>query len=234
MANKDYLRNSSKGKTEDQDLAWRYFYEPEKISKCIGKKANPKYVSDAEFDNMLVRVLEKLNHKQRALAKTGVEEEAVSEVKPVCFMGYNDKGLMRLGDDDQWRGSKYEVTWLFFGSEEIYLHRIIFSLIDDEKKEETEEYFYKDVTSMSTVNDSKSITVSYWGDDPNGAKEGGCMGIGRKPKQVVLEDKEEVEFDEFVISVMGDKFRCSMEGMHEDAEEIIKGVKTLLRSKKFQ
>ena len=88
----------------------------------------------------------------------------------------------------------------------------------NEKKESTEEYFYKDVTNFSTSSDTVEQDTLY--------EEGGCLSGDTYKRQ-------NVNMDRFQISAMGDKFWCSMR-QNEYSERAIQGMKAKLREKKNQ
>ena len=80
-------------------------------------------------------------------------------------------------------------------------------MTDDSKKENTEEYFYKDITNFSTT----TVSVEY-----NDNK-------GRKQTQ---------DLSKFAIVVPGDKMYCAIGGS-EDVERSIQAMKQKLREKKM-
>jgi hypothetical protein len=88
----------------------------------------------------------------------------------------------------------------------VYQYR--FNMADDAKRESTQEYFYKDVTSFKTSTDST---------------EGDVFGM-----------KQTVEQERFVVIVPGDHFVCSMSKTQDEdgLEEIIQAMKQKLREKK--
>ena len=79
----------------------------------------------------------------------------------------------------------------------------------NEKKERTEEYFYKDITNFSTSSDTiESLQYK------------GCAGA---PNRI------SVEIQRFSLIVPGDKFSCATYG---DIEQNVKAMKNKLREKK--
>ena len=83
------------------------------------------------------------------------------------------------------------------------------------KKENTEEYFYKDITNFSSSSDTVEkdvlLKTSCKGDSTYGRKN--------------------VDIDQFRIVVPGDKLTCAMD-QNEYSERSIKGMKAMLREKK--
>ena len=194
------------GRTDDQKAVIRYFCnEP----ACLRKKP----ISDSEYDNMVKAVLSKSDFRKRALLKIGLDEDELKEIEPVHFEGFQfDKtSLSKLGADGKWRSSKYQVSWLFFSTAQLFLYQYTFNMDEDGKKEATEEYFYKDITNFSTSSDTVETPIY----DP---KEG----------KTVLKN---VDSNRFAITVPGDKFYCSLEQSNY-TERAIQGMKSLLRDKK--
>jgi len=149
---------------------------------CIGNLLRMK---DEEVDAATSSTLRSLNLKQRALGKIGLDEDQVSEIPPVHLHGYSldrfEHG--RIGKDGKARTNKYETIWLFFSDAQVYMYSYTFDLTSDNKKETTEEYFYKDIVSFST----SSETIDF------------------------LLNKR--EYNRFKLTVPGDSFFCSIGGV---------------------
>ncbi len=191
------------GKTAEQKkVISKYFL----VSGCLGSLTAMK---DADYDNMVDAKVKSLNLKARAISKIGLDESEISEIKPIMFEGYDDSGeyYSKIGSDGHVRTSKYQVTWLFFSATQVYFYTYTFSMTDDSKKENTEEYFYKDITNFSTT----TVSVEY-----NDNK-------GRKQTQ---------DLSKFAIVVPGDKMYCAIGGS-EDVERSIQAMKQKLREKKM-
>ncbi len=203
-----YVKTRIKGRTDDQKAVIRYFHNEE---SCLSKAP----ISDEQYDQMVLSVLKSNDYKRKALAKIGLDEDQVNEIEPVHFEGYcfdNKKNYVsKLGKDGKWRSSKYQVTWLFFSSSQVYLYQNEFSMDEDGKKESTEDYFYRDITNFSTSSDT--VESPYY--DP-------------KKKETLLQN---VDSNCFSITVPGDKFYCTME-QNDYTERAIQGMKAKLREKK--
>ena len=202
----EWVKNRIKGRTDEQAAVIRYFCND---PKCLSKKP----ISDAEYDEMVLAVLRSNDYKKKALDKIGLDEDQVKEIEPVHFEGfqYDKQSLAKLGDDGKYRSSKYQVSWLFFSSTQVYLYQNTFNMDEDGKKESTEEYFYKDITNFSTSSDTVET--------PFYDKE--------KGKDIL----KNVDSNRFAITVPGDKFYCSLE-QNEYTENAIRGMKSMLREKK--
>lgn len=200
-----WVKERIKGRTDSQKAVIRYFCnEP----ACLAKSP----ISDAEYDEMVAQVINSCDFKQKALDKIGMDEDELKEIEPVHFEGYQfEDAFGKQGKDNKWRSSKYQLSWLFFSTNQLFLYQYTFNMDEDGKKEATEEYFYKDITNFSTSSDTVETSVY-------NAKT----------------DKDElvnVNSNRFAITVPGDKFYCSLE-QSDYTEQSIRGMKSLLRDKK--
>ena len=195
-----------KGITDDQIAVIRYFCnKPGFLWK--------KPMSDQEYDDMVLAILQKNDYRQKALNKIGLDESQVNEVEPVHFeeFKFDNSSLSKKGEDKKWRSSKYQISWLFFTSTQVFIYQNTFNLDEDGKSENTEEYFYKDITNFSTLTDTVE-TIQY--DDVK--------------KEIV---KVNINSNRFAIVVPGEKLYCSIP-QNEYTEASIQGLKALLRDKK--
>lgn len=202
----EWVKNRIKGRNDDQVAVIRYFCND---PACLSKKP----ISDAEYDQMVLDVLNSNDYKQKALNKIGLDEDQVKEIEPVHFEGFqfDKQSLTKQGDDGKYRSSKYQVSWLFFSATQVYLYQNTFNMDEDGKKEATEEYFYKDITNFSTSSDT--VETPFY---------------DKEKKEDVLKN---VDSNRFAITVPGDKFYCSLE-QNDYTERAIQGMKAMLREKK--
>jgi hypothetical protein len=149
-------------------------------------------VKDEEYERILAEALKGLNLREKALGKIGLDEDQLKEIPPVHFYGFHfkDGAHYRIGKDGRLRSSKYSTTWLFFSSTQVYMYQYILDMASTGIKENTEEYFYKDITNFSTTTE----TVSVRGKD--------------------MEDTE------FTITVPNDKFFCAIGGVPDADKSI--------------
>lgn len=123
-----------------------------------------KKVSDEEIDKAYEAGLARV--KEKALSKLGIDEEQVSLIEPIRIEGLAFENVrstpwrVKKGKDDKIRTSSYKAIFLFFSEQQLYCYSYIFSIIADEWKEETDEYFYKDVVSVSTSSLNEEYTDS--------------------------------------------------------------------------
>jgi hypothetical protein len=113
-------------------------------------------VSDSEIDKAATDYLEKVL-KSKALKKLGIDEEQVQEIAPIKFNGYDYKNLVGSepkhikGEDGRIRSSHYNAVIFFFSAEQVYCYQLRLSLWEEDRTQETtEEYFYRDIVSVST------------------------------------------------------------------------------------
>lgn len=201
------VKQRGKNRTSEQKMALRYFLN----DGCLQKKP-----SDQEYDNLVRSMVaeKKLTDPQTALDKLGVDESEVTEVKPLFLEGYvfGDKNTYaKIGKDNEWRSSKYQVSWIFCSATHVYLYQYTFNTDEDGKKIATEEYFYKDITNFSASSDT--VETPYW---------------DKKAKKVVLKN---VDSTRFRITVPGDSMYCMM-NQTEENEAAVRGLKAKLREKK--
>ena len=133
--------------------------------------------------------------------------------KVIRFQGYRfNKAWGRRGEDGKWRSSCFQVSWLFFSSTQVYMYQYTLNMDCDDKKESTDEYFYKDITNFSTASETEEVQTEW-------------------DKKAQIWKKENVETTQFSLVVPGDKLFCAMEPSEEN-ERSIKGMKAKLREKK--
>jgi hypothetical protein len=209
---KKELEQLMRGRTEDQKKALKYFYQ---YKGCIFGHL----MTDQEYEEMVVKIINSTDWKKKALAKIGMEEEDVQEVRPIHFEGYDytpKNSFSLYGKDLKWRSSHYQISWVFCSATQVYVWQYTFSTVDDTKKERTEEYFYKDITNFSTVTETIEKEV------PIKTTCKGDVEFGLKN----VEDKQ------FSIIVPGDRLNCQMEDEDDTIEASIQGLKAKLREKK--
>jgi len=207
---KNEMERALKGRSPEQQQIIKYFYQ------SGGCMSSP--ISDDEYESRVMAKAKSMDFKQKALDKIGLDESQVNEVNPIHFENYlyNDKTAYALrGKDGLWRSSKYQITWIFFSSTQVYLYQYTFNMDEDGKKESTEEYFYKDITSFSAGSDTIEKEV---------AGKTSCTGDTEYVRSTV-------EYNRFAIVVPGDKFYAAM-NQNDYTEKAIKGMQAKLREKK--
>lgn len=192
-----------KKRDNDQKKVIRYF---------LNDGCGSKRISDQEYDSMVDAALAKFDFKKRALGKIGLDESELQEIAPVNFGGYRyEKAYGRQGSDNLWRSSCYQISWLFFSANQVYMYQYTLNMDCDEKRETTEEYFYKDITNFSTSTDTEEVRV-----------------YDKKAKRDTLTN---VDITRFALVVPGDKMWCAI-NQNEANERPVQGMKAKLREKK--
>lgn len=193
------VRQLTKGKNEEQRKTIEYLCK----SGCMTKT-----ISDEEYLDMVHRKRDSMNFKQKALSKIGVDEDEVSEIPPAMFEGFVYEGAYaKQNASGKWVSSAYQVSWIFFSSTQVYLYSYTFHMDGDKKNERTNEFFYKDVTSFSTLSESSTA---------HGLRD----------------NTFEVTSEQFAMVVPGDKLFMAM-GDVQNADSIIQAMKQKLREKKM-
>lgn len=193
------VRKLTQGKTMEQAKTIEYFCR----TGCMAKT-----ISDNEYLEMVRRKRDSMNFKQKALSKIGLDEEEVSEISPAMFEGFVYKNAYaKQNASGKWVSSAYQVSWIFFSSTQVYLYSYTFNMDEDKKNERTDEFFYKDVTSFSTLSESD---IAH-----------GLSG-----------NTFEVTSEQFAMVVPGDKLFMAM-GDVQNADGIIQAMKQKLREKKM-
>ncbi len=204
------VKRLCKGRSEDQQQIIHYF--------CDERGCLSKGVPDSEFDANKARQIESLNLKKKALGKLGVDEDQVNEVEPIMLEGPIYKNTYkRRGSDNINRYSAYQITYIFCSSDQVYVYQYVMNLDSDEKKERSEEYFYKDITNFTTVDDTEEYKFEI-------SQGSGCLAKTE-------ERNVKIETSNFKIVVPGDAFLCAMIPS-DDTEGKIQALKAKLREKK--
>ena len=193
------VRAVCQGKTPEQVKTVEYFCKEGCMTKTI---------SDDEYLQMVRAKRDSMNFKKKALDKIGLDEDEVSEIPPAMFEGFVYKNAYaKQNASGKWVSSAYQVSWVFFSSTQVYLYSYTFNMDEDKKNERTDEFFYKDVTSFSTLSESDT-----------------AHGLGGNTFEVTSE--------QFAMVVPGDKLFLAM-GDIMDADSIIQAMKQKLREKKL-
>ena len=208
-AKKIEMNQHLKGRTPEQQKVIKYFYG---AKGCLSKG-----MSDQEYESMVLAKAKSIDFKQKALGKIGLDESQVNEVAPIHFENYlfDDKKAFALrGNDSIWRSSMYQISWIFASTTHIYVYQYTFNMDEDGKKESTEEYAYKNISGFATSTDTVEKEV---------VSKVSCSG-----KTTYI--RTSVDSNLFVLSAMGDKFKCAMK-QDDYTEKAIQGIKAKLREK---
>jgi hypothetical protein len=175
-------------------------------------------MKDDEYLKLVRDRRDSMKLREKAFGKIGLDEAQVKEIAPVCLQGFRfDGAFAKKTAAGRWVSSSYEVAWLFFSNTQIYLYSMRFNLDQDKKEESTQEFFYKDVTALTT------LTRNYTSAEDEG-----------KDRVKVLGDKKiEVETTVFQITVPGEKLIVAMDSDEVPGHEaVVQAMKQKLREKK--
>ncbi len=199
-------KNLLKAASPSQKKAIKYFIPDSGCAGLFGR------IKDEEYDAIVKELVDASNSYQRALDKIGLDEDELKEIPPVTLYGYSyDKNCFsKTLTDGSYRTNLYSITHIFFSSTQVYMYQLVLNTMKNDKKERTEEYFYKDITNFSTSTETvESISFK------------GCQN------KVV---KVSVDTQEFALIVPGDRFTCATYG---DIDQQVKAMKGKLREKKM-
>lgn len=175
-----------------------------------------KPLSDEDYYSKVRAKQQSLGLYQKALKKIGLDEEELKEIPPIEIVGFVEKDSV-TGPSGRYT-NKYETTWLMFSNKQLYIYSYTFDMLSKTVKEHTEEYFYKDVTNITTVDEDVEINVTTLK---------GCSGSN------VVNKKEIKQISSLKIIVPGDSLYCSIDpNGNTDIEQKIKAVKAKLREMK--
>jgi hypothetical protein len=167
-----------------------------------------KGIKDADYDSMVMAIANGVDFKKKAIGIIGFDESQVSEIAPIHFEDYVfEDAFARQGKDGVYRSSTYQISWIFFGSSQVFVYQYSFNMDDKGKKEITQEYFLKDITNFSTTTASVETEI-----------------LGKNGKWV----RTAIETTCFELSAAGGKLRCAMK-QNDYAERSIQGMKAKLR-----
>lgn len=212
------LENMKKGKTEEQKQVIDFFANYFAGCGCgIGSKGAKMTMN--QYQQIVSNKLYSLNLKQRAMDKIGLDESEISEIPPIVLSGYDfdsDDVLVRVIDDVA-VSSRFSVSWIFFSAVQLYAYTYTFETISDNTWEQTQDFFYQDITSFTTLQkvvEKIDITKT------------GCL---KKGENIM---KNNYIVDSLKIVVPGNSFSFSMRN-NESLEQSLQAAKAMLRERKF-
>ena len=175
-----------------------------------------RVISDGEFHDILRKRLESVNVRAKSLAKLNIDVDMVKEIPPVELRGFVYEGAdaARPISGGKYVSNLYQISWLYFSDTQVYIYSYILDLIDSRlSSERTEDYFYKDITSLSTATETLSVKVKSYNNE-------------EAPREI------KVSSNSLHIIVPGSTRRISVTGV-SNAEEIIQGIQQKVREKKM-
>lgn len=124
-----------------------------------------------EFDKSARKVIDDQKLEERGMRYLDIDKKMLIEdennkASAFCIRGNNYEGGWRR-TNGYYRTEYQEITWLYFGEQQLYIYKVKMSLIDPtNKKEESQEFFYQDIVSISVA--QESIDVKGKGSDDDG------------------------------------------------------------------
>ena len=212
------LENMKKGKTEEQKNVIDFFMNLYAGCGCgVGSRGAKMTMN--QYQQIVSNKLYSLNQKQRAMDKIGLDESEINEIPPIVLSGYDfdsNDVLVRVIDDVA-VSSRFSVSWIFFSATQLYAYTYTFETISDNTWEQTQDFFYQDITSFTTLQkvvEKIDITST------------GCI---KKGENIM---KNNYIVDSLKIIVPGNSFSFSMRN-NESLEQSIQAAKAMLRERKF-
>ena len=216
------IEGMKKGKTPEQKRVIDFFFNVGQNKGCGCGGCLSKSSSNLTMDEYMKLVQDKCNmldSKSKAIAKIGLDESEIQEIAPIMLASfvYDDDVLIKA-ENQIAVSSQYAITWIFFSSTQIYTYKYIFDTTSDNTWEITNDFFYTDVTCLTTVRALKEKI------DINIKK--GCISSGESTV------KNNYVVDTFEIIVPGTSYSFSMRN-NETFEQSLQAAKAMLREKKF-
>jgi len=168
--------------------------------------------TDADIDSDAASAIADV--QKRALSKLGLDADEVRLIDPVVVHGYYYKNIasgvqVKQGKDRVFRSSNYEGIVLFFSEHQLHAYKFQFSLVTpQESREQTDEYFYKDIVSVSTQSETFQV---------------------RDIKNI----QQQVNFEEFKLTTTGGTSITSSIRDEGSVSRVISGARSLIREKKI-
>lgn len=217
------IEGMKKGKTPEQRRVIDFFFNVGDDKGCGCGGCLSKSSSNLTMDEYMKLVQDKCNmldSKNKAINKIGLDESEIQEIAPIMLASFvfDDEVLIKA-ENQVAVSSQYAITWIFFSATQIYTYKFIFDTTSDNTWEITNDFFYTDVTCLTTVRALKEkidIVITK-----------GCF----KPGENTVKNNYIV--DTFEIIVPGTSYSFSMRN-NETFEQSLQAAKAMLREKKFK
>lgn len=220
-AEKLRIEGLKKGKTPEQKSVIDFFFNVGKNGGCGGCLSKSSGLTMDDYINLVQSKCNALDTKHRAIARIGLDESEIQEIAPIVLASFvydDDDNLLIKVENQVAVSSKYAITWIFFSSTQIYTYKYIFDTTSDNTWEFTNDFFYTDVTCLSTCRAVKEKIDTYISK--------GCFTSG---ENIV---KNNYIVDTFEIIVPGTSYKFSMRN-NETFAQSMQAAKAMLRDKKF-
>lgn len=211
------IQSLKAGKNPEQQKVIDFFFgQAQNGCGCLG---GGNSMSMNEYINLVQQKVNKLDTRRQAIEKIGLDESEISEIAPISLASFVfDDDVHVKVENGVAVSSQYALTWIFFSATQIYTYKYIFDTTSDNTWEFTNDFFYTDVTCLSTCRRVKEKIDAHMGK--------GCLsgGIQYVHNNYVV--------DVFEIIVPNTSYSFSMRN-GEAYESSIQAAKAMLREKKF-
>lgn len=172
--------------------------------------------STDEFMNIVNKTAAAGGSLNTALKKTNLDIDEVTEIEPIQLIGFKvgkttyrdafgaNTNFVRVENGELYTDT-FQTTWLLLTNEQVVVYVSTVNVVTGKTTSSTEEFFYRDVTSMSVLEESEEY------------KERGS--------------EKSVETQVFRIVVPGDKFVLAA-ALTDDFDSKVQALKSKLREKK--
>jgi len=194
------------------------------IYSSIGTRPTDQQI-DEWLEEDLKRTVKKA-HDKMGIDESKIVGEPVQITGPRFWNVGDAKFLYRKGKDNIIRFTPLDVSTILFGQDQLLAYNCSFDFAEGKHLNEgTDEYFYKDVVSVSTKSESRSVTFKGKPVQLNAAETFVLTTSGGTSISVLLRDPKLVE-------AMGIKKIRGDEIPITGAEKAIQSIRTMLREKK--
>lgn len=213
------IEGMKKGKTPEQKRVIDFFFDVGESKGCGCLSKSSSNLTIEEYIKLVQDKCNTLDLRNKAIAKIGLDESEIQEIPPITVSSflYDDDVLIKV-DNQIAVSSQYVITWIFFSATQIYTYKYIFDTTSDNTWEFTKDFFYSDVTCLTTTRALKEKI------DINITK--GCLTSGENYV------KNNYVVETFEIIVPGTSYSFSMRNS-ETFEQSLQAAKAMLREKKF-
>lgn len=119
------------------------------------KEPPPDMISHADYEKIVDSAIERMNIKELAMERLGLDEEQCKEIEPIVFRDrVLDNTSLTAVDPETGKihSSTQSVTLIFFTDEQVFVYKQQFDMCCNRKEEWTSEFFYIDICDLSTYN----------------------------------------------------------------------------------